>query len=434
LRVVEDMVFLTKTAKLAEFTYERTPIGALTLEQQQIMRGITAQVSGTQVKNEPPKLPTLGELLLDNISRVGLPINDNGLVTLEEWREAISELGLRAEQQETDAVFKAIDADGSGAVDPAELQDLLWHGLMEPEKQEEVDRGKFVRKKIRVTPSESESGSRFAGTKDPTVTLTEVLPKLRSFLDQRRERLTDLFHNWDVNDDGFVVLSELIKGLQNMGAELSTAECRTLFDVFDGNLDGKVDAGEFAHVLHTARSGAAMAALQLRTLKRMGLGFDAPRVRALQGASAHAAASALGRRYEGDGEPLTAEEELQYFVLTEADELRDLERQLGAGRVLPPVQLQRFRDLAFSVDSTLRTSGSSLVPADPEGSTQEWEAAARVPAALARPQPVWLLAAPERRASAAIWSSNPNPDPDPDPDSDPDPDPNPDPTLTSTLT
>ena len=391
------MVFLTKTAKLSEFTYERTPLGALTLEQQHIMRRITAQVSGHRVKNEP--LPTLGELLLANISRVGLPMNDDGLITLEEWREAISELGLRAEQQETDAVFKAIDADGSGAVDPTELQDLLFHGLMEPEEQE-VASGKFVRKQIRVA-MQPEVGSRFAGTHDPTITLTEVLPKLRSFLDRRRERLTDLFHNWDVNDDGFVVLSELIKGLQTMGAELSTAECRTLFDVFDGNLDGKVDAGEFAHVLHTARSGAAMAALQLRTLKRMGLGFDAPRVRALQGASAHTAASALGRRYEGEGEPLTAEEELQYFVLTEADELRDLERQLGAGRVLPPVQLQRFRELAFSVDSTLRTSGSSLVPVDPEGGTQQWEAAARTPAAIARPQPEWLLAAPERCASAS---------------------------------
>ena len=122
------MAFLTKTARLTEFTYERTPIGALTLEQQQIMRRITAQVSGHRVKNEPP--PTLGELLLDNISRVGLPINDDGLVTLEEWRKAISELGLRAEQQQTDAVFKAI-ADGADEVDPSELQDLL-QALQDP--------------------------------------------------------------------------------------------------------------------------------------------------------------------------------------------------------------------------------------------------------------------------------------------------------------
>ena len=148
------------------------------------MRRITAQVSGHRVKNEPP--PTLGELLLDNISRVGLPINDDGLVTLEEWRKAISELGLRAEQQQTDAVFKAI-ADGSDEVDPSELQDLLFRGLMAP-KEEEVGRGKFVRKRIRVA-EDLEGGSRFAGSQDPTVTLTEVLPKLRSFLDQVRVRV-----------------------------------------------------------------------------------------------------------------------------------------------------------------------------------------------------------------------------------------------------
>ena len=180
------MAFLAKTARLTEFTYERTPIGALTLEQQQIMRCITAQVSGHRVKNEPP--PTLGELLLDNISRVGLPINDDGLVTLEEWRKAISELGLRAEQQQTDAVFKAI-ADGADEVDPSELQDLLFRGLMAPKEEEaKGGRGKFVRKRIRVA-EDLDGGSRFAGSQDPTVTLTEVLPKLRSFLDQVRVRV-----------------------------------------------------------------------------------------------------------------------------------------------------------------------------------------------------------------------------------------------------
>ena len=180
------MAFLAKTARLTEFTYERTPIGALTLEQQQIMRRITAQVSGHRVKNEPP--PTLGELLLDNISRVGLPINDDGLVTLEEWRKAISELGLRAEQQQTDAVFKAI-ADGADEVDPSELQDLLFRGLMAPKEEEaKGGRGKFVRKRIRVA-EDLDGGSRFAGSQDPTVTLTEVLPKLRSFLDQVRVRV-----------------------------------------------------------------------------------------------------------------------------------------------------------------------------------------------------------------------------------------------------
>ena len=66
------MAFLTKTARLTEFTYERTPIGALTLEQQQIMRRITAQVSGHRVKHEPP--PTLGELLLEQMLELLLPL------------------------------------------------------------------------------------------------------------------------------------------------------------------------------------------------------------------------------------------------------------------------------------------------------------------------------------------------------------------------
>ena len=221
------MVMDKKASTLSDFCYERMPLGALTLEQQHIMRGITTMVDGHRAKEAPQ--PTLGELLLDNMSRVGLPMNDEGLVTIEEWRKAISELGVSAEQHETDAVFDAIDVDGSGAIDPADIQELLWQGLQEPEEHK-VAAGKFVaagkelddmrQARVRLqlrTGAPPAEGTRFAGIHDPTLTLTEVLPKLRAFLDRRRERLTDLFYNWDVNGDGFVVLGELIKGLQNMG-------------------------------------------------------------------------------------------------------------------------------------------------------------------------------------------------------------------------
>ena len=38
----------------------------------------------------PP--PTLGELLVEHIRREGLPVNSDGLITLREWRDTISEL------------------------------------------------------------------------------------------------------------------------------------------------------------------------------------------------------------------------------------------------------------------------------------------------------------------------------------------------------
>ena len=57
-------------------------------------------VEGEAEEAAPP--PTLGELLVEHIRREGLPVNSEGLITLLEWRDCISELGLKAEQHETD--------------------------------------------------------------------------------------------------------------------------------------------------------------------------------------------------------------------------------------------------------------------------------------------------------------------------------------------
>ena len=57
-------------------------------------------MEGEAEEAAPP--PTLGELLVEHIRREGLPVNSEGLITLLEWRDCISELGLKAEQHETD--------------------------------------------------------------------------------------------------------------------------------------------------------------------------------------------------------------------------------------------------------------------------------------------------------------------------------------------
>ena len=127
-------------------------------------------------------------------------------------------------------------------------------------------------------------------------TAAEVLTALQTFLASRSKRLTTLFLEWDTDGDGSVTLSELTAGLHQMGLELSASELLALFNLFDRDGDGRVDVAEFAFVMRTANTAAAMAELQLKTLKR--LSFDSERVRALQNADARFEAATLRRRNE----------------------------------------------------------------------------------------------------------------------------------------
>ena len=83
-----------------------------------------------------------------------------------------------------------------------------------------------------------------------------------------------------------VVRRELSRGLGNLGIHLSEEDAAWLFDIFDPDQSGKIDAAEFAHLVHAGNSATAMAELQLRVLKRQRLGHDDPRIRALQSADA----------------------------------------------------------------------------------------------------------------------------------------------------
>jgi hypothetical protein len=64
-----------------------------------------AEAAPPPPQGELPPPPTLGELLVEHIRREGLPVNSEGLITLLEWRDCISELGLKAEQHETDVLI-----------------------------------------------------------------------------------------------------------------------------------------------------------------------------------------------------------------------------------------------------------------------------------------------------------------------------------------
>ena len=220
-------------------------------------------------------------------------------------------------------------------------------------------------------------------------TAAEVLTALQTFLASRSKRLTTLFLEWDTDGDGSVTLSELTAGLHQMGLELSASELLALFNLFDRDGDGRVDVAEFAFVMRTANTAAAMAELQLKTLKR--LSFDSERVRALQNADARFEAATLRRRNETverlgrfavDAVPLSKEELARMELFSAANELLAMEQQLKQERVLTPAQLERFRAHAL----TVHKSGST----DPSSSRGSSPRAGRLPPVLARPEPAWL--------------------------------------------
>ena len=362
-------------------------------------------------------MQALSKLLLENYTRVSdlfasWDLDTDGHVSRAEWWKAISELGLHDTKEHVDALFDAIDTNGSGSIEHGELNELLRQGatITLAEELQDGAAGEIE------TERTQQYGLRKGGIKDAPVsrfvaelgakTVEEVPHKLMAFLDQRHERLTDLFHDWDTDEDGYVVVGELARGLRKLGVNLTQADCRWLFGVFDPDGSGKIDVGEFAHLLQSTKSSEHMAELQLRALKKQKLDFHHPKVRALQTADAKREMARLSERKDitaapaaaaeapaADGAaadggepatgPLSAAERARLALLVQAEALYELELTLNRGRVLSPPELKRFRELALSIRA-------QVLPNAPPPLSKK-------PSVLARPQPAWLRQADRQR-------------------------------------
>ena len=310
----------------------------------------------------------LSALLLDNFTRVkdlfaAWDENTDGLVSRQEFIRACQELGLDASAEEAGGLFDEFDVNGSGQLDQVELHGLLrqgrkvslaqnlqagFHGAM-PELSKGAEGEIELEAKLKgaaIRKAANERGARFTEAFGE-IKVAEVPAKLKEMLDQRHERLRDVFNEWDLDRDGNLDRHEFAVGLKRLGLELGDDDARWLFGVFDTDGTGSIDAAEFAHAVHSARSAQQLAELQRRTLRNQTTRGHAQsaRVRELQGAAAKAEAAALVARRDA-GETLEAAEASRVADVAAAEELLQLELLLEQGRVLDPPQIRRYRALA----------------------------------------------------------------------------------------
>ena len=139
----------------------------------------------------------------------------------------------RCTDDDLDHVFKTLDDDGTGSLTYYEISREL--------------------QKLRPRASKS------SGTCIPAnVTLDagkDPLNQLRKALNNRMEKVINLFQEWDKNSDGEVTRSEFARAMTLLSFDASKATIDALFDVIDTNQNGVIDYRELKRALATSFQG-----------------------------------------------------------------------------------------------------------------------------------------------------------------------------------
>ena len=252
-------------------------------------RRLTAKAAREHVTDEATKeaIKSIRAALLRDMPRVidlfrKFDRNGDGMVSRAEFREVlpILNLGGRVGAPQMDAVFDAVDADGSGFVDYTELQKQLRKGadveldaaLRDGAKGEiEVEaRNKIA---LRTSALEGElSGAR-----------REVsLDEMRRAIWQNAARVIDMFRTLDRNGDFTVTKSEFRAALPLLGFDASaTAAIDAVYAELDDNGNGFVEYEELNKALRrddvelAAELKAGAVAFDVEARNRISLRTDA---------------------------------------------------------------------------------------------------------------------------------------------------------------
>ena len=166
-------------------------------------------------------------------------------VSREEFRQAVAALGFVAPAEDVDAVFDAMDEDGSGQLSFAELSASL--------RPSTIARNKHALRRGKLGPNARKSALGSGVTVSATAT-ESVQQQLQRILLRSRARVMDLLREWDDDGSGTVTASEFHGALAALGYEAERPDVEALFELFDFDGSGKIDYGE----LHAAlRDGAA---------------------------------------------------------------------------------------------------------------------------------------------------------------------------------
>ena len=135
--------------------------------------------------------------------------NDDGVITRQEFHEALRALGLDASvpKEHIDDIFSTWDATGGGTIDYAELSRILR----------------------------------------AAATMTKTMEKIRKGVTGGAGgvKVSQLFAQWDENGDGTVDREEFRKAIKNAGLQIANSHLDACFDAFDKDGNGRISYREF---------------------------------------------------------------------------------------------------------------------------------------------------------------------------------------------
>ena len=178
----------------------------------------------------------------------------NGMVSKEEFHEAMGLLGFNVPAKDIDILFDSWDPDGSGVLSLDELK----HELRDHKTAARISEFKA---------REAKRKSRLQGLDIDEDSDKSVAEQLREALAKSAVRVIDLFNDWDTDGNGKISKEEFRKAMGLLGFNVPAEDIDALFDSWDPDGSGVLSLGELDKQLseHKAKIEAQRRA---RALKR----------------------------------------------------------------------------------------------------------------------------------------------------------------------
>ena len=156
--------------------------------------------------------------------------DNSGLIDKAEFRRAIKAMGFAVyvNDAEIDMVYDEFDADKLGAIDYHELNAALRRVKLPTKSLKKRERLKTPLPEKRIRLKTNEEASDF----------------IRNWLAENKQRVIDLFKEWDEDGNGTIDRREFRHGLAALGIKMRSDKVEALFETLDKDRSGEIDYNE----------------------------------------------------------------------------------------------------------------------------------------------------------------------------------------------
>ena len=178
----------------------------------------------------------------------------SGTIDKKEFRRAIRSLGVQCTKQQIDDMFDVFDIDGSGCIDYHELNRHLRRqveldGILQAGAAGKIEleaKNKFA---LGKSFSSSTRSKTLSGTKLSVDASMPLAEQLSAALKKNHARVSDLFKEWDLSEDGSISKWEWRLAMQTLGLTEGESDglreaADALFDQIDVDRSGSVEVSE----------------------------------------------------------------------------------------------------------------------------------------------------------------------------------------------